>query len=540
MKSKITRRLNLNVRSVGFQLLMAGIFCLTLFSLHSCAVYQPILDPVSQRADTLLTRWINSDEPGASVAIVKNGETLLAKGYGKANLEYDIPVTSSSVFHVASISKQFTAFGILLLEHQGKLTLDDNIRDYLDYIPDFGETITIRHLIHHTSGLRDQWELLFLAGWRLDDVITQNHIVRMISNQEDLNFEPGTRFMYSNTGYTLLAEIIGKITGETFREWTRVNIFEPLEMNSTHFMDNHEQIIYGRAYPYIPLASGGYKRSIRNYANVGAISLYTTAEDMAKWLQNFDTGELGGLSLIEKMETGRGRTTNVDSLSYGYAFFHAKERGLEKIYHGGDDAGFQSFFLRYPDQNFGIVVMGNSSNFSSDGTAHFLARLYLADEMDPVPPRPAEPRQNQEEAGQGEMPLITLFRFLYESILSLFTDTDNEQEESDSQQRASFDENLLEDYSGRFFSNELETVYNVSAYYSYLVVEYRKKGYMLLSPTDNENDRFRVIYHSQLGRLTGKLMSFNFNRNSDDEITGFQIDTERIRNLHFERINENW
>lgn len=536
LKSGVNRLLTRQLDSIGYRILFVFPILIIVLSFHSCAVNPPLLDPVSQRADTLLTRWMSPDKPGAAIAIVKDGQKLITNGYGLANLEYEIPVTDSSVFHVASISKQFTAFSILLLEQQGELSLDDDIRDYLSYIPDFESPITIRQLLFHTSGLRDQWELLLLAGWRLDDVITQNHIVRLISNQEDLNFTPGTEYLYSNTGYTLLAEIVGQVTGETFNEWTKKNIFEPLDMHSTHFQDNHEEIIRGRAYSYIPVGANEYKRSIRNYANVGATSLYTTADDMVKWLQNFDTGEVGGLSIIKKMETELGSTVNGDTLSYGYALFHAEERGLKKIYHGGDDAGFQSFFLRFPDQNFGIVVMGNSSNFSSAGTAHFLARLYLADEMEPASPPRIEPRQIENE--RGEMPIISLFRFFYESIINLFTDSNSEPSETEEHETESrpVDDETLKEYNGRFISDELDTVYNITSYYNYLIIEYRKKDYLLLRPIEGDTDQFTVMYHSQLGRLSRGFMSFDFNRDSEGDVTGFRINAQRVRNLKFERM----
>ena len=188
-----------------------------------------------RKVDALFAEWDKPGSPGAAVAIVKNGLVMYQKGYGSANLEYDIPITSSTIFHVGSVSKQFTAFAITVLAHEGKLSLDDDIRQYLPELPAFGVPITIRHLMHHTSGLRDEVFLLAMAGWRLDDVITKAHILKLVRSQRELNFRPGEKYRYSNTGYTLLAEIVERVSGKSFREWTATNIFEPLGMTSTLF-----------------------------------------------------------------------------------------------------------------------------------------------------------------------------------------------------------------------------------------------------------------------------------------------------------------
>ena len=188
---------------------------------------EPVAATKEGKVDQLFAVWDQNDVPGASVAIVMDGEIIYSKGYGSANLEYNIANQPNTVFHIASVSKQFTAFSITLLADQGKLSLDDDIRKHLPEIPDFGYVITIRHLVHHISGLRDQWNLLALAGWRLDDVITKDHILKLISKQQDLNFVPGNEFLYCNTGFTLLAEIVARVSGKPFEIWSDENIFEP-------------------------------------------------------------------------------------------------------------------------------------------------------------------------------------------------------------------------------------------------------------------------------------------------------------------------
>jgi CubicO group peptidase (beta-lactamase class C family) len=192
--------------------------------LISFPLFYSCVDTTNEKVDELFDKWDSSKTPGAAVAIVKDGSIIYKKGYGSANLEYDIPITTSTIFHIASVSKQFTVFSILLLEKEAKLSLEDDIRKYIPEVPDFGKTITLRHLASHTSGLRDQWNLLAMAGWRLDDVITKEHVLKLISNQKELNFNPGEEFLYCNTGFTLLAEVVSRVSGQTFSEFTAQNI----------------------------------------------------------------------------------------------------------------------------------------------------------------------------------------------------------------------------------------------------------------------------------------------------------------------------
>ena len=186
---------------------------------------------IEKKIDHIFRYFNDIEKPGAAVAVVSEGEVIFKKGYGSAQLEYGIPVTPSTVFHIASVSKQFTVYSILLLEQQGKLSFDDDIRKHIPEVPDFGTTITLRHLASHTSGMRDQWSLLNLAGWRWDDVITKEHIMKMVKNQKELNFPPGEEYVYCNTGFTLLAEVVARISGKSFAEFTQEHIFEPLKMN---------------------------------------------------------------------------------------------------------------------------------------------------------------------------------------------------------------------------------------------------------------------------------------------------------------------
>ncbi|MGZ7065335.1 MAG: serine hydrolase domain-containing protein, partial [Candidatus Aminicenantales bacterium] len=248
---------------------------MTAFSQSATGVPPSPEPSLESKVDALFSKWNTLDSPGAAVVIVKDGMVIYRKGFGCAQLEYGVPITPSTVFHVASVSKQFTAMAITMLEEEAKLSADDDIRKYLPELADFGKTITIRHLLHHTSGLRDQWDLMVLSGWRMDDVITQAQIMDRLRRQKELNFPPGEQYMYSNSGFTLLAEIVTRVSGRPFTDWTRENIFLPLGMTSTHFHLDHQEIVRNRAYSYEGDAVKGFKQSVLNYANVGATSLFT-------------------------------------------------------------------------------------------------------------------------------------------------------------------------------------------------------------------------------------------------------------------------
>src|SRR5271170_6831315 len=228
------------------------------------------------RVDKVFAKWDSTTSPGCALSVIKDGQIIYKRAYGMADLDHDIPITPETVFHVASISKQFTAAAIILLVQEGKISLDDDVRKYITELPDFGVPITIRQLIHHTSGLRDQWSLLGLAGWRYSlDLITDADVLAVMSRQRDLNFPPGSRHLYSNTGYTLLAQIVKRVSGQSFREFTTSHIFEPLQMNNTRFRDDHAEVIKNIAYGYQP-AQNAFLISITNFDTVGATSLLTT------------------------------------------------------------------------------------------------------------------------------------------------------------------------------------------------------------------------------------------------------------------------
>ena len=295
----------------------------------------------------------------------------------------DIPVSPSTVFHVASVSKQFTVFSVLLLAEEGKLSLDDDIRKHIPEVPDFGKTITLRHLATHTSGMRDQWDLLSLAGWRFDDVITKDHILKLVSKQQDLNFDPGEEYLYCNTGFTLLAEVVARLSGQSFAEFTQQRIFGPLKMGRSQFYDDHEKIVKNRAYSYNPTASG-FQKSVLSFANVGATSLFTTVEDLALWAMNFKEPRVGNRAIVDQMNT-LAELNDGETFTGAYGQFVTPYKGLLQIQHSGGDAGYRSYLGRFPDQEFAVMVFTNRGNSNPAALSLHVADLYLASDFTEEP-----------------------------------------------------------------------------------------------------------------------------------------------------------
>ena len=204
------------------------------FGLPVAASAQTLTSVQIKRIDSVFSQFDGTNRPGCALGVGQGGVPVYARGYGMSDLQHGVPITPQSIFHVASVSKQFTAFAVGLLAQDGKISLDDDVRKYIPELPVYGKTITIRHLIYHTSGIRDQWELLGMAGWRYpDDLFTQEDVLDIVVRQKALNFSPGDEYVYSNSGYSLLAMIVQRVSGKTLREFANQRIFQPLGMTST-------------------------------------------------------------------------------------------------------------------------------------------------------------------------------------------------------------------------------------------------------------------------------------------------------------------
>ncbi|MGI8485059.1 MAG: serine hydrolase domain-containing protein [Thermomicrobiales bacterium] len=339
-------------------------------------------DDIRARVDAIFSPWDTVATPGCALGIYREGELVYAHGYGMSNLEHGIPIVPSSIFHIASISKQFTDMCIALLASEGAIDIDDDIRLYVPEVPDFGITITIRHLIHHVSGLRDQWSLLELAGWREEDLVTEQDVMDLVTRQTALNFNPNEEYLYCNTGYTLLSMIVKRVSGLTLREFSQQRIFAPLGMTRTHFQDDHSEIVQSRTQAYEPRKGGGYRISIPEFDVVGTTSLFTTVEDLAKWDANFTTGQIGGPEIIQQIQTP-GTFNNGKPMAYAWGLLTETYRGTPRVGHSGADHGYRAEYLRLPEFGFTVTCLANVSNSNPRSLAERVADAVLGDMLAP-------------------------------------------------------------------------------------------------------------------------------------------------------------
>lgn len=337
-----------------------------------------------QQVDALFAKWNSPDTPGAAVEVAKDGKVVYRHAFGMADIEQGRAITPLTIFHVASVSKQFTALSVLLLAQDGKLSLDDDVRRYVPELPDFGQVIRIRHLLNHTSGLRDQLNLLSMAGWRMDDVITSDDVMRFVRRQRALNFAPGSEFEYCNTGYTLLGLIVERVSGKSLAAFSKERIFDPLGMKHTFFHEQYSTLVAGRAQSYQPLPGAGYEGVALSFSMVGPTSLFTTADDLVLWQRNFDDARVGGKQLLAQMQTPA-KLNDGTATDYGDGVFAGSYRGLKTIDHDGADAGFRSYLLRFPDQHLSVVIVANGADIHVAQLGKRIADIYLDGKLDPQP-----------------------------------------------------------------------------------------------------------------------------------------------------------
>jgi CubicO group peptidase (beta-lactamase class C family) len=345
--------------------------------------------------DRIFADYDRADSPGCSVGAVQNGRFLYQRGYGMANLDYDIPNSPDMVYYVGSDSKQFTAATIALLSLQGKLSLDDDIRKFLPEMRDYGTPISVRHLIHHTSGIRDVYALMTLRGERLEDVFPDSAAIALIARQKGLAFEPGARYSYSNSGYFLLAQIVKRVTGKSLRDVADEQIFRPLGMSRTHFHDDPGHVMKKRAMSYERDSSGAFRISyIQNFDKIGAGGLYTTLGDLQKWDENFYTRQVGG-DALQRVIHMRGVLNGGDTLPYAFGNEVRTVRGLRVTEHGGALMGYKAYVLRFPDQHFSVLMACNLGAIDPGPLAYSVAEVFLRGKLGPRPAQvAAAPRQS--------------------------------------------------------------------------------------------------------------------------------------------------
>jgi CubicO group peptidase (beta-lactamase class C family) len=331
----------------------------------------------STAVDRLFKERITQNTPGAAVVVTKKGEPIFKQCYGLADVEHNIPITSKTMFNLASVAKQFTAFSILLLEKERKVNLEDDIHTFLPDLPDYSKTVTIRNLLNHTSGIWEYYStLVYYCGYDLDDHFTLDEDMELLKQQKELLFEPGSRWNYCNANYLLLAQVVEKITGVSFQEWTKSHIFEPLGMKNSFFMKNSSQIIMGKAEPYKKVKDKLIKDSGPWVNAVGMGYLFTNIEDMILWMDNFRTMKVGGEDIISKMFQKTKLNDGSESF-YGYGLGVSTRSGKQIIGHSGQTAGYKTAMLYCPELELGITVLANERSIDSEGLGNTIFDLYL-------------------------------------------------------------------------------------------------------------------------------------------------------------------
>ena len=434
---------------------------------------------------------LDGDRPGAAVGVVLDGEVVHRAGYGIAHLDHGVPITPGTVFDIASISKQFGAMAALLLEAEGELDLDEDVRAYVPELPDFGAVITPRHLIHHTSGIRDWPHAMALGGIGFTDVISFEQILRMLYNQQAINFPPGSEYAYSNTAYNLLARVIEVRSGMTFREYTEERIFAPLGMDRTHFSDDYLEVVPGRAESYSPAPGedddeGRFQRQPNQLTALASSSLNTTIDDFIRWMRNYETGQVGGEDILRTM-VRPGVLTGGDTLDYAHGLSVADYRGLPTFGHGGSWVGYRTNFVRFPDQNLSIVVFCNVSDCDPAGRARRVAEVYIGDLMEEAPEPPAP---------------------------------------EDEPAHIAMDESRLREYTGEYRSPELDSTYEIVVdSEGRLVARHWRNAPSFLSPTAEDTFTSGQWFFPEV----------RFVRDGMGQVTGFTVTGVRVRDLIFER-----
>lgn len=553
-------------------------------------------DPRFAEVDKLFAEWDKPDSPGCAVGIIQDGELIYANGYGMANLDYNIPMTPQSVIYIASTSKQFTAACIGLLIHRGELSYEDDIRQYFPEIPDYGVTVKVKNLIHHTSGIRDYLGLMALAGLSYEDYFNNESALEWIVKQKALNFTPGKEFTYSNSGYVLLAELVKRVSGKTLREFSDENIFKPLGMKNTHFNDDRSLVVKNRVISYRPIEdeeeektekeekrgekkmgqSGvkGFKRFLKNFDAVGDGDLLTTVEDLYRWDQNFYHHKVGGRDFIDLILT-RGKLNDGEELDYAFGLFHGKYKGLKTVSHGGGMLGFRTEMIRFPEQEFTAICLCNLPAFNPNDLCKKIADIFLSDLYTEEQKAESGSEQNKGEDISVDPVILNSYTGKYRMdigpVLTILTEDSHLKAEITGQPKM-----ILRALSETSFINEktgAEMTFNKDeeGYVDKMIVkisgmEINAERIEIKSPTPEQlqefigeyfSDELDAIYKLSLrentlsvtvkknppvplemtekDKFAGPMFKLDFKRNAQNNIVGFNLDAGRVKNLEFIR-----
>jgi CubicO group peptidase (beta-lactamase class C family) len=447
--------------------------------------------------DEVFSDLAKPGSPGCALAVYRDGKIIYAKGYGLANIEENVAITPQSVFDIGSTSKQFTAASILLLEKQGKLSVNDDVRKYIPELPSYGQKITILQLLNHTSGLRDYLSLMELAGVNTDSVTTDADALALIARQKALNFAPGSGFLYSNTGYFLLSVMVQRVSGKTLREFAAENIFTPLEMTHTQYRDSHAALIANRALAYEEQENkDGYALDVSYFEQTGDGAVHTSVEDLLKWDENFYSPRVGGKEFLGEIQE-RGKLNDGKILEYAKGLRLQQYRGLPTVSHGGAWGGYRAELLRFPEQHFSVACLCNVGNAGPTRRAHQVADIYLGSLMKAKENKSTE-SENKEKS---EIPL---------------------------------DADQLRNYSGDYWSEELGVAYRLG------VADGRLK---VLSVADASGSPRANGFSTEVLRAigaeefeVGKTRDIlHFQRDAKQPVSGFTLDAGRTKGIAFQR-----
>ncbi len=531
-----------------------------------CSVFA---DDKTDKVDKIFAIWDKPDSPGCALAIVKDGAIIYKRGYGMANLENNVPITPQSVFYIGSVSKQFVTMCVALLVQDGKLSLDDDVRRYIPELPDYGIPIVIRHLIHHTSGIRDYLTLEDIAGIPFG-FYHEEDVLELIARQKELNFKPGDEYLYSNSGYFLLSVIVHRASGKTLRQYAQEKIFKPLGMKNSRFHDNYEELIKNRASGYLAQEGGQYKNFISTFDCVGSGGLFTSVEDLYLWDQNFCHHKVGGKEAHDLLHTV-GTLNNGIKLNYAFALDISNYKGLKTVGHGGSLGGYKSAHIRFPEHNFSVICLSNLNSFEPTSLSYRVAEVYLSDffteekeeaEKFKTVSLPIEALKSKTgsyirfESGEKirillkdeklyitlqnrDYPLAPLseLEFIVENFAPRYT-IRFERQKPDmplflhvyevgkrprtfvaSSVEAPSDKQLSE-YQGQFYSEELQVTFETKLCKDKLHLVRKNAEPRYLKPL--------YLDYFQAGNL-----KVRFERNEDKEITSFLLDAGRVKNLRF-------
>lgn len=521
---------------------------------------------IEARVDRIFERWNRSDTPGCVVGVAVDGNPVLVKAYGMANLEVGVPLRPDTIFESGSVAKQFTAAAVALLVQDGKLSLDDPVRRYVPELPDFGKPILIRHLLNHTSGLRSQWDLMSLSGRRTGRAVhTVAEILELVDRMRELNFPPGEEHLYCNTGYTLLGVVVSRVSGKSLDAFCQERLFKPLGMTRTQWRDDFTRIVPGRATAYRLESDGTFTTNMSFTDVIGNGGLLTTVGDLLIWNANLDNPRIGGRALVEQIEA-RGRLNDGFETEYALGLFVTAYRGVREVSHGGSTAGYQAFLARFPEERLSIAVLSNVAGSGPQRLAYEVAEIFLAGKLkepEKVVIRPLSASALGRYAGIYREPLtdaatvvvpdkdgkslrVGMLQALALSSSRFITADGSRRisfetgppgspmrmEESDGRSKPRLWERVppfapkpseLEAYAGTYHSEEIDMTYTVYAEEGRLKVHFRPAQRIELAP----------VYEDAFG---GNGNILRFTRDEAGRIDGFRVYTGRVRHLRFVRV----